>query len=366
MLFLIMGNSAIGETPLDELKARVVSLLPTGWSVQLRSAGLSKGRSFDAELELASPAGETAVFQVAAKRWTTAPSSSVAGVLVGLRKATTDPVLLVTDYTNPPLRQACEDLGISYIDSTGWVYLATEKPTIFVRTAGGSRGPRPREVNEITRLNGKAAGRLIRTLLTARPPIGVRELAQRAGTSPGSAAKLLPTLAREGAVERDTAGRITSMRRRVLLERWTADYSYLKSNGQVRYCVAPRGIPRAIDSLTELDGVCVTGSAAARTFLPPATTPVVPITTLMLYARNPDSTASSLGLVDTDRSAANVLLTVPRDLQLVDQPERSADGLQRAPLGVALADLLSMPGRSAQEADQLMDSLASTDPSWGD
>ena len=352
------------ETLVTGVDRRILSLLPSGWSTTLRASRSPRRGSFDADLLLTTPAGETATLRIAAKRWTTAPTSAVTGVLTGLLATTTDPVLLVTDYANAPLRQACEKLGVSYLDSTGWLYLAVQKPAIFIRAEGDQRGPRAREANDITRLNGKAAGRLIRTLITASPPIGVRELAQQAGTSPGSAAKLLPTLAREGAVDRDEAGRVTALRRRVLMDRWTADYSFLNSNGLVLDFLAPRGLPRVLEKLNGDNDFCVTGSAAARTFLPERTTSVVPLTTLMLYAQDLRGIAERLGLVRTDRATSNVLIAAPRDPQLTQDPDRTKDGLPRAPLGVVLADLLSMPGRSAQEAEQLMDYLATADPSW--
>jgi hypothetical protein len=364
MLFLIIGNMAYADTLIDSLIERLVEQLPHGWRVELQPRQVVRPGSADATIELSAPSGESAALDVAVKRWTTAPTSAVAGVLAALQRTTDKPVLLATDYTNAPLRQVCEELGISYLDSTGWAYINVQKPAVFIRAEGEHRGPPPRETTNLTRLNGKAAGRLIRTLLAASPPIGVRELALAASTSPGSAAKLLPTLVMEGAVERDDAGRVTTIRRRALLNRWTADYSFLKSNGIVLDFVAPRGLQRILDQLARTKDVCATGSVAARTFLPHDVTPVVPVTMLTLYARNAGGLADRWGLVHTDRSTSNVLMTAPQDPQLTDKPERSADGLPRAPLGVVLADLLSLPGRAAQEAEQLMDVLAARDPSW--
>ena len=84
-----------------------------------------------------------------------------------------------------------------------------DNPAIFIRTEGADR-PAPRVASEVTRLNGIAVGRIIRTLLEIQPPIGVRDLSQRARVkSAGSVSKLLPTLVSAGAVVRYENAQIT-------------------------------------------------------------------------------------------------------------------------------------------------------------
>ncbi len=51
----------------------------------------------------------------------------------------------------------------------------------------------------------------------------------------------------------------------------------------------------------------------------------------------------------------------PQDERILPGPGEPA-GL--APTALVLADLLTLPGRSDAEAEQLMDALAATDPSW--
>jgi len=145
--------------------------------------------------------------------------------------------------------------------------------------------------------------------------------------------------------------------------RWTADWSFLNSKRHRLGLRRSAGMPQVLDRLARTKDLCATGSAAARTFLPRDVTPVVPVTQLTLYARDPQD--SPISWADPDRPGLTAVfssrLPVPA---LIEQPERSADGMPRAPLGVVLADLFSLPGRSAQEAEQLIDVLAADDPTW--
>ena len=356
-----MRNRAVEET-LSVALLRLRLLLPSTWSLDLTPA--SEGRA-DATVILKGPGNASALLDVAVKRWTTAPTSNVTGVLASVQRTTSNPVLLVTDYTNRPLRKACEELGISYLDEAGWAFIKMDDPPIFIRTEGTYR-PAPRVASEVTRLNGVAVGRIIRTLLEIQPPIGVRDLSQRAGVkSAGSVSKLLPTLVSAGAVVRDEAARIVDVRRRALLDRWTQDYSFLNGNGLVLDYLAPRGLGPVLERLTDVSGLRVTGAFAGRAYLNKESVSVVPATTLSLYANNPRQLGDQLGLIRVDRQSSNVLIAAPRDPELVVLPTPTDAELPLAPLSQVLPDLLTLPGRESLLADQLMDQLAESDPMWG-
>ncbi|WP_378245795.1 hypothetical protein [Actinokineospora guangxiensis] len=85
-----------------------------------------------------------------------------------------------------------------------------------------------------------------------------------------------------------------------------------------------------------------------------------------MYAADPQTLADQLKLVRTGRESSNVIITTPRDKTLLAVQEFTASGLPVAPLGQVLADLLTLPGRFAQEADQLIDHLGRTDPDWSE
>ena len=98
--------------------------------------------------------------------------------------ATTQPLLLITEDANPPLRRELEDAAISYLDTTGWACLASDDPAVLVRLEGANKPPRPRASAATARLNGPAAARAIRHLLQAQSPLGIRELAAKSASSP--------------------------------------------------------------------------------------------------------------------------------------------------------------------------------------
>src|SRR5680860_1177826 len=135
-----MRNSMNEETLLQTLTGRLRELLPSSWGIDV--AKESDG-PVDATIILNGPRGVLGVLDVAVKRWTTAPTSAVTGVLGGARMRTPNPLLLMTDYTNRPLREACEELGINYIDDSGWVLIKMDDPPIYIRVEGAER-PQPR------------------------------------------------------------------------------------------------------------------------------------------------------------------------------------------------------------------------------
>ena len=71
--------------------------------------------------------------------------------------------------------------------------------------------------------------------------------------------------------------------------------------------------------------------------------------------------AEQLGLVEADAATANVVIAAPQDGRILPSPGEPAT---LAPTALVVADLLTLPGRSDAEAEQLMDALAAIDPSW--
>jgi hypothetical protein len=357
----VWRNADVRETALvDRAVSTLRAALPQGWRAEVGESP----DGYDAVLTISNGTARPATFVVESKHSTRVSADQVANRLRAIAERSPHPLLFVTEYVNPPLRRECEKQAISYLDTTGWVYVVSDQPPILIRLAGAEKPPRPRANTLTTRLNGPAAGRTIRRLLELDPPVGIRELAKFSSSSPASVSKLIPALVEAGAVERTEDGAIVRIRRRTLLNRWTADYSFLNANGLVLDYLAPRGLPRVLERIRDRDDLCATGSAAARTYLPSSITSVVPLTLLTLYSNDPRGVADSLGLIRTDRDTSNVIIAVPRDPELLNKPRLSESGFPVAPLGQVLADLLTLPGRMAQEAEQVMESLAEKDPTW--
>lgn len=354
-----MGNAAIQETVLADPALRSVSaLLPASWSLRTEVDGQGGPLRADALAVLSGPDGTVVRFAV---------ESTGSGVPLGvllprLRELAAQcdlPILFVSDYVGPSLREALAAEGFSYADATGWVRVSTTSPLILLTGRGADRSPRARESTAVARLDGIAAGRIVRTLCAAEAPIGVRALADRAGVSPGSVSKVLPTLAREGALDRDERGAVTVVRRRALIRRWVQDYSFLGTNRSARHLIAPRGLDRTLNRLTDQQpSATLTGSAAARRYLPDGATSVVPLRLLALYSVDPEALAAELRLIPADPAEANVVIAAPQDAHVLDMP--------LAPAALVIADLLTLPGRAEAEAEQLADALALTEPAWKD
>lgn len=363
MMFLVMGNTPVQETSVlgDALRG-IAELLPASWRLDERAGTQLGAKCLDTRVDLTAPNGDQVSFVVEVKRSGSAATSLLLSALRELQRQVGLPVLFASDYVGPSLRAALADDGISFADGTGWVRIISENPLILLTGQGATRSPRSRQVSAVTRLNGVAVNRTIRALATTGLPVGVRSLATTASVSPGSVSKLLVTLAAEGIVDRGQKGGVLAVRRRALIRRWVRDYSFAKSNPSVGYYIAPRGLDRTLARLDERGGATLTGSAAARRSLPNAVTSVVPLRLLAMYAVDPTAMSGELGLIAAEPVTANVVIAVPQDAGVLPMPESRE--LSVAPLALVLADLLTLPGRSDAEADQLMDAVAATDPAW--
>lgn len=310
-------NTAEKETNCAYQALRTVSaMLPARWTVSDRIQS-------DSKVELIAPTGESASFTAVARRAGSTPTSNLHNTLREQGRKSSRPILYLSDYVGPGLRESLAQEGISFADSTGWVQIASEAPLILLKDVGAPRAPRPPRKSAVVRLNGVAASRIIRTIVFTELPVGVRELAELANVSPGSVSKLLATLTSEGIVDRDRTKRTSAVRPRALIRRWVQDYGFTRTNPDIGYYIAPRGISK---TLARLEGsqkyLALTGSAAARRLLPEGVTSVVPLQLLSLHSETPQLTAEELGLIVADPAAANVIIGRPQDPEILQVADR--------------------------------------------
>jgi hypothetical protein len=169
-------------------------------------------------------------------------------------------------------------------------------------------------------------------------------------------------LDRDGIIARGAGKSVATVQKRLLVRRWTDDYGLTSSN-EVVSTVDPRGIARTMATLQDREmRYALTASAAIRPYLPPGVLPVAPLANLVLFAQDPSSLARDLGLHRTTKGA-NVVLIRPFDPVVFARAQR-LEGLHYAAPSQVVADLLTGPGRSDQEAEQLMAALAVDDPGW--
>jgi len=347
----------------DVLRAALELLsasLPSTWKFESDVPAVSRG--VDAQFRIQTPDGREMVAFVEAKRLLNTRDVPVA--LERLRKAALTAaqgkvsLVLVARYLAPATREQIVRSGAGYIDATGNLYLACDSPALLLRDRGADqdpwRGPgRPRGT-----LKGAPAARVVRALIDFAPPYSVPDLAERAGASTGAAYRVIDFLDEQKLVERAPRGPITNVQWRAILERWSGDYGFERSNTVATF-LEPRGLEAMADRLRARPDLeyAITGSMAAE-----AVAPYAPVRLAMLYVRDINAAASALGL-RTTVTGANVALASGDD-DVTFERTRQANGLRYVALSQAAADLLTGPGRNPSEAVALLDWMESNENAW--
>ncbi len=342
---------------------RALSLLrkriPNDWTVRVdEQAELSGGR-IDALVALRAPDGTRASLVVEAKLLVgTRDVPAILEQLISAAGRRRVIPMIVARYLAPSTRKRLEEEGAAYADATGNLLVATSRPALFVREVGADRDPwrgpgRPRGT-----LQGPPAARVVRALTDFSPPMTVPELVRRSGASTGATYRVVEFLERETLVEREPRGPIFTVDWRRLLERWSSDYGFQRSNTVGAY-LQPRGLEALVGALTSADDLTyvLTGSLAAERLAPYA-----PPRLAMLYVDDLDTAAERLGLRQVD-TGANVLLGAGEYDVVFDRP-LEIDGLKVAAPSQVVVDLLTGPGRSASEAQAVLDWMQSDEHRW--
>lgn len=283
--------------------------LPAPWTLEPPTAPAAKADpAVDAELRLRAPDGAEVTLPIEAKRLLNTRDVPIA--LEALQRAASrwgsgDEVVLVlaARYLAPATRERIVAAGAGYVDLTGNVQLAAERPALLIRDRGADRDPwrgpgRPRGT-----LKGPPAARVVRALIDFAPPYTVPELAERAGASTGATYRVVDFLEEQGLLERQRYAPISDVRWRPLLERWSRDYGFAQSNTVATF-LEPRGLSALTDRLAsrpQLDYV-LTGSLAAERVAAYA-----PARLATLYVRDIAAASELLDLRLTE-SGANIAL----------------------------------------------------------
>lgn len=264
--------------------------------------------------------------------------------------------LVAAPYLSPSARKKITVAGFAYADTTGNIRLSVDQPAVFLETQGDDRNPWPQPTG-IKSLKGSAAGAAVRALLDFRPPIGIRDLAARAGVSASTLSRVTDLLDNEDLVERGPTGTIESADWSGILRRWALDYSVLTSNAATSF-LAPRGLDDLFAHLRDTsEPFAVSGSAAV-----PVEAKVAPDRLATVYAERPDELAIQTGLRRVDQGA-NCLLLSPYD-PVVFKRTRSDRGLRLVALSQLAVDLITGPGRAPAEAEELMTWMGKSEDVW--
>jgi MarR family len=339
-----------------ELKVR----LPSTWRTEVELESARSHRVFDALLRLCAPDGTCGAFILEAKN--RLEPREVQGIAdqLGMYGRLPDeeeavPVL-VAPFLSSRTRERLEELGVGYVDLTGNVRVAADRPALFVRTTGAEHDPR-REERPARTLKGAKAGRVVRALCDFAPPVGVRELAGRAGIDPGYASRVLALLEKEDLIRRERRGPVTDVDWRDLLRRWTEDYSLFGSNRTATF-LEPRGINSLLRKLQDSDlRYAATGSLG-----PASVAPVAPARLAVLFVDDAEDAAWLLGLRPAE-AGTNVILAEPFD-PVVYERCREHEEVSYVAFSQNAADLLTSPGRGPSEAEELMDWMEENEDAW--
>ena len=339
---------------LDALSAH----LPSGWSVRTRVQPRLQSYRPDAVAEIRAPDGRKALLLVEVKSPLTAREASDLGARLPpvVREGGAVAALVVTRFASELARDRLRKAGLSYLDLTGNAWISLARPGLLIATEGAARDPSPTR-RGIRSLKGAKAARLVRALCDWRPPVGIRDLARRAGTDPGYTSRVTRLLEDEDLVQRDANGQIRTLDWLGLLRRWSRDYDVAKTNRTVPL-LAPRGLPAFLERLRQYDEpYAVTGSWAV-----PAAASVAPGRLASCYVQVPEQAAMRLGLRPVD-AGANVLLLEPFDPVVFDRT-REASGLTAVALSQCVVDLLTGTGREPAEAESLVTWMTAHEDAW--
>lgn len=343
---------------------QIVRRLPRSWSLRLeREPPLGRYRP-DALLELRAPDGRLARLLVEAK--STLNTRDVPPVLSQLRQSQMEldlppeeqgPPVVVARYIAPRTQQRLLEWGASFADATGNMRIEVERPAVFIETTGASADPWRGAERQTSTLRGRPAMRVVRALLDFLPPIRIRQLSELSGASLGSTYRVVDFLEREAILERDDAGAVKAVDWRPLIERWSEDYDFNKSN-IVRVFLEPRGLEAVIRRLKDIDGsYAITGSVAANRIAPYAGSK-----SLSIFVEDIDEMVDRLALRESP-SGSNVVLAAPYD-PVAFERSTQADDLRFAAPSQVVVDLMSGPGRSPSEAEALLDWMSKNEREW--
>jgi hypothetical protein len=264
--------------------------------------------------------------------------------------------LIIASYLSPAARERLRQANLAFVDLTGNIRLELTEPGLYIETQGADVDP-DRKEHPSRSLRGGKAGRIVRALLDAKQPPGVRELAELAGVNPGYVSRVVSLLDREALIERRGRGRIVAVDWPRLLRRWAED-APLSSRGTQTTCLEPRG-PNAL--LTKLGDLrmryAITGALAAAKLAP-----VAPPRLATIYVDDAAKAMTTLGLSAADRGA-NVLLIEPED-EGVFTGAIERNGLSYVAASQTAADLLTSPGRGPAEAGALIEWMSKHEEAW--
>jgi len=365
-------SATLLTTEADILEAAVATLnerLPSGWRADVQRRTGAERFGPDAVVTINAPGRARAALYAEVKRSVVtrdlpAMAEQAQAYIDAATSRSPRPArpLLVARYLAPPLQQWLTERDIPYADAAGNIRVSLSEPAMFVRDVGASRDPWRGPGRPKGNLTGASAARVVRALVDFRPPYTVPGLMKLADTSSGTTYRAVDFIEEQDLLTRADNGKITAVRWRALLERWSKDYSFTKHVSGRTY-LAPRGLPdlmKRLAGMTEVDEAsryAVTGSLAT-----PKWEAYAPAKNAMIYADKPDQLAAFAGLRRVD-AGANVIIASAEATAALDRTQ-DWDGAVIVAPSQAAVDLLTAPGRAPEEGRALLDWMEKNEPDW--
>ena len=352
----MVGNIAKSDNTLETLVQKVAERLPSGWRI-LETKSTTRRlpeRGEDVILKIRGPQGNTGSVLVQLKG--RLEPRDVDSLTATHGPAQSSPMLILAPFISARTQERLKARGFGYADLTGNVRLSLSKPGLFIETSGAMQNPAP-PPRERKSLKGAKAGRIVRALCDFRPPVGLRELAKRAGVDAGYASRIIDFLDREALVTQQKRGPITNTDWPALIRRWSQQYSPFQRQ-RVAWYLAPRGTTPILERLKTLSArYAVSGSWAATQFAP-----VSPTRLLLCYADDVSAVARSLDIRATE-AGANIAIVTPFD-PIVYERTSQKKGITVAAVSQIAVDLLGSPGRGPNEAEALLGWMRDNEDAW--
>jgi len=329
-----------------------VSLLPSGWSVEL----LAGERGAGGDLMLAAPDGVSARLPVQTK--TVIEGRDVAA-LRDLLTGDGPSGVVVARYVPASIAERLAAAGLSYADAAGNVRLSVEQPGLFISDRGADRDPWRGPGRPQATLTGDPAARVVRAMIDFAGDWTVRNLLDISGASTGSLYRVMAFLQTEGLVVRGPSKEFVVSDWVALLRRWGNDYGFVRSS-QTSTWIAARGLDPFVESASRSPSdltYAFTGTIAAQAWAAYA-----PARNAMVYVADPQLAADAWGLRPAD-AGANVMLAVPQTNVVFDRTV-DRNGLRIAAPAQVAVDLITGPGRAPSEAEELIEWMRRNEPFW--
>ncbi|WP_433227851.1 type IV toxin-antitoxin system AbiEi family antitoxin [Actinomadura formosensis] len=169
---------------------------------------------------------------------------------------------------------------------------------------------------------------------------------------------MIEFLETEGLVTRDKRGEIDVPDWVALLRRWSDDYGFVRNSNVTRW-IAVRGLANLLSRVAESSvQYAVTGTLAAENWAPYA-----PARSAMIYVAHADHAAEQWNLREAD-AGANVMLAEPESDIVFARAKATRANVAIAAPSQVVVDLMTGPGRSPSEAEELIEWMVRNESSW--